>query len=153
LSTLSSVILKDVIANLPAAAIPGRLFFATDTHVALRDNGSSWDSVVTANALTLQGVAVSATAPSSGQVLEFNGSDWVPATVAASTAILGVIAVAPASGGNFTVAHGLAATPSAALVMMTSDGGIWFQSPTMFDGTNLYLTASDAGITGSVVCF
>jgi hypothetical protein len=23
----------------------------------------------------------------------------------------------------------------------------------MFDGTNLYLTASDAGITGSVVCF
>jgi hypothetical protein len=121
LSTLSSVILKDVIANLPAAAIPGRLFFSTDTPEVLRDNGSSWDTVVTVNP--------------------------------AATSILGIVAVAPSSGGNFTEAHGLSAPPSAALVMMTSDGGIWFQSPAMFDGTNLYLTASDAGITGSVVCF
>jgi hypothetical protein len=123
LSTLSSVILKDVIANLPAAGIPGRLFFATDAHEVLRDNGTSWDSV----------------------------ASWD--SVGPSSAILGLVAVAPASGGNFTVAHGLSATPSAAAVMMTSDGGIWFQLPTLFDATNLYLTASDAGITGSAICF
>lgn len=43
MSTLGSVILRDVIANRPAAAIPGRLFFASDTAVNYRDNGTTWD--------------------------------------------------------------------------------------------------------------
>ncbi len=45
MSTLASVIIRDVIANLPAAGIPGRLFFASDTGAALRDNGTSWDTL------------------------------------------------------------------------------------------------------------
>lgn len=52
------------------------------------------------------------------------------------------ISLAPASAGNFTVAHGLTGTPSLALVQMTSSGEIWFQS-TPWDATNLYLVASD----------
>jgi len=44
---LESVILHDLIANQPAAGIVGRLFFASDTGVAYRDNGSSWDVIVT----------------------------------------------------------------------------------------------------------
>ncbi len=43
MSTLASVILRDTFANLPAASIPGRLFYAIDTHITYRDNGASWD--------------------------------------------------------------------------------------------------------------
>jgi hypothetical protein len=50
LSTLASVILRDVIANLPTASIPGRIFFATDTLVIKRDNGTTWDDVTPAAA-------------------------------------------------------------------------------------------------------
>ena len=61
------------------------------------------------------------------------------------------VAAAPAAAGNFTLAHGLGRAPQHAIVMMTSSGAIWFQSPTLFDGTNLYLVASDAGVTAKVV--
>jgi len=54
--------------------------------------------------------------------------------------------------GNFTVAHGLTSTPSFVIVQMESGGNIWLQTPG-FDGTNLYLTASDAGVSGTAVCF
>ena len=58
------------------------------------------------------------------------------------------IALAPSAPGNFTVAHGLGKIPTLAIVRMSSGGQIWLQSPTSFDVTNLYLEASDAGITG-----
>lgn len=48
MSTLASVIVSDVIANRPAAGISGRLFVSTDEGKLYRDNGSSWDNVVTA---------------------------------------------------------------------------------------------------------
>ena len=44
MSTLASVIVRDIIANRPAAGIPGRLFYATDTLQLYRDNGSTWDT-------------------------------------------------------------------------------------------------------------
>jgi hypothetical protein len=47
LSTLASVIVRDLIANLPAAGIEGRLFYASDTGAQLRDNGTTWDSIST----------------------------------------------------------------------------------------------------------
>jgi hypothetical protein len=45
MSTLASVIIRDIFANRPAASIAGRLFFASDTGAMYRDNGSSWDIV------------------------------------------------------------------------------------------------------------
>lgn len=45
MSTLSSVILRDVIANLPTAGIEGRLFFSTDTLVIMWDSGTTWYNV------------------------------------------------------------------------------------------------------------
>lgn len=56
--------------------------------------------------------------------------------------------LAPGAPGNFTVAHGLTAAPALVLVQMTSGGEIWFQVPTAWDATNIYLDASDAGVTG-----
>jgi hypothetical protein len=58
------------------------------------------------------------------------------------------ISLAPGSPGNFTIAHGLGKVPAIATIRMTSSGAIWPQTPTPFDSTNLYLTASDGGITG-----
>jgi hypothetical protein len=63
------------------------------------------------------------------------------------------VALAPSAPGNFTVAHGLSVTPTSAAIQMKSGGQIWFQTPTRFDSTNLYLVASDAGITGNAVLF
>ncbi len=61
------------------------------------------------------------------------------------------VAVAPSAPGNFTVVHGLGAKPQGAILEMTSGGTIWFQSPAKYDATNLYLVASDPGITGKVL--
>lgn len=51
--------------------------------------------------------------------------------------------------GNFAVPHGLGAVPSMVEILPTSAGGLWTQSPA-FDATNLYLTASDTGVTASI---
>jgi hypothetical protein len=63
------------------------------------------------------------------------------------------VALAPSATGNFTVAHGLSAAPSAVLIVMTCGGSIWLQTPTGFDATNLYLVASDADLTGNAILF
>src|SRR5947209_7034537 len=45
MSTLASVIIRDVFANRPTATSAGRLFFSLDTGKTYRDNGTSWDDV------------------------------------------------------------------------------------------------------------
>jgi hypothetical protein len=57
------------------------------------------------------------------------------------------ISLAPVAAGNFTVAHGLGVIPRAVLIQMNSAGAIWFQTA-RYDATNLYLVASDGGLTG-----
>ena len=79
-----------------------------------------------------------------------NGTSWVNVSAAVSVTPVAVTSPAP---GNFTVAHGLGRVPGAAVFCPTSGGQIWFQSPTMYDATNLYLTASDDGITSLVILF
>lgn len=49
--------------------------------------------------------------------------------------------------GPFSVAHGLGVTPTAVGIEMTSGGSVWFQT-TRYDSTNVYLVASDTGLTG-----
>jgi len=60
------------------------------------------------------------------------------------------VSVTSSAAGNFTVAHGLGTKPQVAVIEMTSGGAIWFQTPTRYDGTDLYLVASDAGLTATV---
>lgn len=83
-----------------------------------------------------------------GMFLRADGTFAVPAAAGVTP-----IALAPSVGGNFTVAHGLGTTPNAVVVSMTSSGAIWLQSPTGFDATNLYLTASDGPLTANAICF
>jgi hypothetical protein len=63
------------------------------------------------------------------------------------------VALAPGAPGNFTVAHGLPAAPALVTIQMDSGGLIWFQPSPRYDATNIYLTASDAGIVGTAQCW
>jgi hypothetical protein len=55
--------------------------------------------------------------------------------------------LAPSAPGDFSVAHGLGRLPVGGKILMTSSGRIWWQTPTLFDATNLYLVASEGGVT------
>lgn len=70
------------------------------------------------------------------------------------SAFSGVITLSltPGAPGNFTVPHGQSSAPSLVLIQMNSGGSIWLQRPVSFDGTNVYLAASDAGVTGTAIC-
>jgi hypothetical protein len=68
-----------------------------------------------------------------------------------ATPLFGAVSVASSTPGNCTVAHLLGRVPVCAFIQMTSGGAIWFQAPTSYDGVNLYLVASDAGVTGKVI--
>jgi hypothetical protein len=57
------------------------------------------------------------------------------------------------NAGNFTIAHGLTGAPSSVEILMSSPGAMWVQTPTSWDSTNIYLTASDAGLTALVYVF
>jgi hypothetical protein len=71
--------------------------------------------------------------------------------VVLATKLYGSVPLAPTAPGNFSVAHGLGRIPRGASLQMTSSGAIWFQSPTDMDGSNLYLVASDSGVTAKVI--
>ena len=70
--------------------------------------------------------------------------------VTPATTLFGQIPVAPSGPGNFSVPHLLGRVPVGAQIRMTSPGAIWWQSPTDVDDLNLYLVASDAGVTAKV---
>lgn len=59
MTKLSEVILYDVIGSRPAAGTAGRLFYATDTQVLSRDNGSSWDNLTISSGVTSAHINVS----------------------------------------------------------------------------------------------
>jgi len=81
-------------------------------------------------------------------VIVTNGTQVTRVTQA--TSLFGQIPVAPTGPGNLTVPHLLGRTPVGAQIRMTSPGAIWWQSPTDVDDVNLYLVASDAGVTAKV---
>jgi hypothetical protein len=81
-----------------------------------------------------------------GQV---TGSGSAVTSVVTATPLYGRVSAAPSAPGNFTVQHFLGRIPVHADIRMTSAGAIWFQ-PTDMDATNLYLVASDSGLTAKV---
>ena len=77
-------ILQDLEASKPTAAIAGRFYYATDTKKLYYDNATSWDLVVATPdthihaADDLSDVDTTTAAPSVGDRLEWNGTNWVP---------------------------------------------------------------------------
>jgi hypothetical protein len=80
--------------------------------------------------------------------------DWTKIVIVKQTAIspalssvnLAVTAPAP---GVFSVPHGLPGIPATIRLLMTSSGQIWTSVPAV-DATNVYLNASDIGVTANV---
>lgn len=62
------------------------------------------------------------------------------------------IAFTTSAPGNFTLAHNLGVVPGSVIFELTSGGTVWFQSP-RYDANNLYLVASDTGVTGFAIVF
>jgi hypothetical protein len=52
--------------------------------------------------------------------------------------------------GPFTLAHNLGYIPVTVIFEFTDGGTVWFQ-PQRYDTENLYLEASDTGITGVAI--
>ena len=109
-------------ATMPVASAvnSGIIYFATDTHQTFQSNGTAW---VLLPAGSIAGAPVASTAPTTGQVLTYNGTDWVPQ---AST-------VPTNSWINMTVTSGN--TSIGALPSMTSN--LYAFSATTVPGTAL----------------
>lgn len=75
------------------------------------------------------------------------GALWLDVTSRPAAAL----AAAPSAPGNFSIAHGLSAAPSRISILPTSAGAIWQQAAP--GATNVYLAASDAGVTATVYVF
>jgi len=73
------------------------------------------------------------------------------AAVQPATPIFGAVSLTPSAPGNGTTPHLLGRAPLCAIIQMTSGGAIWLQTPTSYDGKNIYFVASDAGVTGRVI--
>ena len=61
------------------------------------------------------------------------------------------IAFTTTAPGPFTLAHNLGVVPGSVIFEFTSGGVVWFQKPLLYDANNLYLIASDAGVTGFAI--
>ena len=81
-------------------------------------------------------------------VITTNGTEVTNVTQA--TNLFGQLQATASGPGNFSVPHLLGRAPIGAQIRMTSPGAIWWQSPTDVDNVNLYLVASDAGVTAKV---
>jgi hypothetical protein len=62
------------------------------------------------------------------------------------------VAFTTSAPGNFTLPHNLGVIPGSVIFEFTSGGVVWFQN-TRYDAENLYLVASDAGVTGFAIVF
>ncbi len=82
------------------------------------------------------------------QVFKDAGTAWIEVTSGKPAAVL---SATPSAPGNFSIAHGLSAAPSRIAILPTSAGNIWQQAAP--DDTNVYLAASDAGVTATIYVF
>jgi hypothetical protein len=62
------------------------------------------------------------------------------------------IAFTTSAPGPFTLPHNLGVVPGSVIFELTAGGVIWF-APVRYDASNLYLVASDTGVTGFAIVF
>lgn len=127
MSTLGSVIIRDIFANRPAAGVAGRLFYSSDTLVNYRDNGVSWDNIGS-------GSTSSGTVTSVG----FTGGLISVATATTTPALT----VAGTSGG---IPYFSASSTWASSAALTANGVV------IGGGAGATPTATSAGTAGQVL--
>ena len=94
MTTLAAVIVEGIYADIPAAGMAGRLYFATDTLKVWYDNGTTWDNVTPAGGVTSVAVTVPARQSVAGSPLTSAGTLAITDNTQATNAIFG----GPASG-------------------------------------------------------
>lgn len=68
-----------------------------------------------------------------------------------AAAVFTAVAFGPtAHPGNFSVPHGLGRAPHGIILLPTDAVDVWGQA-TLYDATNVYLVASDTGLTGAMI--
>lgn len=92
--------------------------------------------VTSGNATQIQGVGISSNAPSTNQVLEYNGTQWIPTTLPAGGGALSTVVYAPAGNNSqnltnvtaqlFSLTSSSFTVPSSGNILVTVSG--WFNS-------------------------
>jgi hypothetical protein len=84
------------------------------------------------------------------KVLE-SWTDWTKVVIVKQTGVVPIqhsYSLTAAAPGPFTLAHNLGVAPASVRILMTSSGSIWEAAQP--DDQNLYLAASDTGVTANV---
>lgn len=105
--------------------------------VQMTSGGDIWKQSVSAD-----GTNINLTA--SGGGITGKAEVWLTAPRPTGLPRFVSVPLTPSGGGNFTVAHGLAAVPVLIILRASSGFALWLQSPAA-DATNLFLSASGAG--------
>jgi hypothetical protein len=100
------MIIRDVYSAIPAAGIPGRLFFADDTNQAYRDNGSTWDLVLIGGGGAVSSVAT--TLPIIGGTITTTG------TIGVNNATSSTVGVVKPDNTTITISSGVISAVSSA---------------------------------------
>jgi hypothetical protein len=74
-------IIQDIFANRPAAGTTGRLFIDTTNNVIQRDTGTTWETIGTYVQFLNDLSDVVLSTPSTNQVLQYDGVNWVNSTI------------------------------------------------------------------------
>ena len=105
MSTLASVVEYGLASAMPAASIPGRIYYTSDTFQIFRDNGTSWDNVTpSTNAATITAIQQEAYvyAPDTGTANAIVVSQTPAPTIVAGSII--VVHAAATNTGATTIA-------------------------------------------------
>src|SRR5258708_6281667 len=158
MSTLASVIKREQAAPLPAASIPGRLYFTTDTLKTLRDNGTTWDNVTAATGAAIGGVnsqtgtSYTIQSADANKLVTINNAAAVAVTLPAATTAGFVSPFALWSenngAGTVTITPTTSTIDGAASLALTHNQGVMIFS----NGTNYFTqrgigTGAGGGIT------
>lgn len=132
--------------NVTGAIAGETLTLGWAAQLSVSRGGTGMSSHTTHGVLLGAGTAniVATTAGTKGQPLLSGGPSADPAFGPANKEV----AYAPGAAGNFSVAHGLGATPSLVLLQPTSLAPVYFQTPTRYDATNVYLVSTTGAETG-----
>lgn len=153
---LQASVIDSAISNPPATPQAGDAYLVLNTPTGLwtgqQGSIAVWSDEITLPDTNTKLVGWEFHAPAEGWQVWDKASSTVRvftkgAWKTASAASIVEVPLNPSSAGAFAIPHGLASTPTAAHIEMTSSGQIWFQ-PTRYDATYLYLEASGYGVTG-----
>ena len=106
----------------------GRIAYNSNTGTIYYGNGSQWNAIGgNGNATSIQNVPVSATPPTTGQTLVYNGTSWVPTTGGGTTVTMGGDVTGPSNSSVISALKGvpLSSVPPTSGQVLSYNGTQW----------------------------